>query len=148
MKIICKSILIVRDPMTKTPKVVKPWEVPAFRSKFGDESVVITDNDVEVEVDELPNPEDEFSRLRQLFGVEDETKQSHIDIVYGRGKAGINALAAAMKASVAGDVEKAQAAADKAQGFKPDAEVKEARENAHVDDSGDPLAESGAKAKK
>lgn len=144
MKIVCKSILIVRDPMTKTAKLVKPWEVPAYRSKFGDEAVIISGNDVEVEVDELPDAEEESSRLRQLFGVEDETKQSHIDIVYGRGQAGIKALEAAMKASVAGDVEKAQAASDKSQGFKPNEVVKEVRENAHVDD---PLADDGSKKK-
>lgn len=145
-----KSILITRDPMTKTPKVVAPWEVPAFRSSFGDENVQVLDGDVVVTLDELPEAEEEFSRLRAVFGVEGETKQSHIDIVYGRGIAGVKALEAAIKASLTGDVEKAQAHADKSQGFEPDADVKAARKASHDNDA-DPLADEApapAKSKK
>ena len=139
MKIKAVNILITRDPMTKIPKTVKAWEVPVFRSQYGDEAIAIVGDPVEIEVDELPDAQEEFTRLRMVFGIESDTRQSHADIVYGRGQAGVDQVAKVIKASaVSGDVEAAQKVADN--GRKLTADEKEVRENAHRD----PLAEEFA----
>lgn len=132
VKCIFKSIIIERDPMTKIPKLVAPWEVPVYRSQYGDEKVEINPNgDTEVEIADLPDAEEEYLRLRDVFGIEPDTKQSHVDIVYGRGGQAIKPLKRAIKASVAGDIEKAQKEADG--GAKIDKETAEKREEAYVD---------------
>jgi hypothetical protein len=126
-----KSIIIERDPMTKIPKLAAPWEVPVYRSQYGDEKVEISEKDTEVEIAALPDAEEEYLRLRDVFGIEPDTKQSHVDLVYGRGAQAIKPLREAIKASVAGDVEKAQKVADG--GAKVDKETAEKREAAYVD---------------
>lgn len=131
MKCIFKSIIIERDPMTKIPKLVAPWEVPIYRSQYGDEKVEINPNgDTEIEIAALPDAEEEYLRLRDVFGIDPDTKQSHVDIVYGRGGQAVRPLQRAIKASVAGDVEKAQKEVD---GGKVDKETAEKREDAYVD---------------
>ena len=139
MKIKAVNILITRNPMTIIPKTVKPWEVPVFRSQYGDEAISIVGDAVPVEVDDLPDPQEEYTRLRMIFGIDTDTKQSHADIVYGRGQNGVDLLAKAIKASaVSGDVESAQKVVDGSR--KLTAEEKEVRADAHRD----PLAEEFA----
>lgn len=137
MKCVFKSIIIERDPMTKIPKVVAPWEVPVYRSQYGDEKVEILDKDVEVEIEALPDTTEEYLRLRDVFGIEPDTKQSHVDIVYGRGAQAIKPLGDAIKGSIAGDIEKAQKVVDGTS--KPDEKVVEARKHAYVDEREDEM---------
>lgn len=95
MKATFVNIEIDRDPMTKIPKVVAAWEVPLYESKFGEGGVVIGE-EVEVEVDEVPDVRDELSRLANLHGVDEATKQSHVELAYGRGSQAVKALNAAI----------------------------------------------------
>lgn len=139
MKCNFKTIEIERDPMTKIGKVVAPWEVPVYRSQYGDDKVLIYDKDVEVEVTELPDAKEEYLRLRDVFGIEPDTKQSHVDIVYGRGAQAIEPLERAIKGSIAGDVEKAQKVVDG--NGKIDKDQTDRREKAYVDRAEDGLAE-------
>lgn len=131
MKCNFKQIEIERDPMTKIGKLVAPWEVPVFRSQYGDEKVLIYDKDVEVEIADLPDATEEYLRLRDVFGIEPDTKQSHVDLVYGRGAQAIKPLEQAIKASVAGDVEAAQKVVDGKAGV--DKDVAERRAKAYPD---------------
>lgn len=132
-------IIIERDPMTKIPKTVMPWEVPIFRNQYGDEKIEIL-GETTVEVDEVPEAQDEYSRLRLQFGIDTDTKQSHTDIVYGRGADGVEKLAKAIKAAgKTGDVEAAQKVAD--DGRKPDKETAAVRANAHRDPLADEFAD-------
>lgn len=108
--LMCAILLIERDPMTKISKTVYPWEVPVFRSQYGDEKIEVVGSQ-EVTVDELPDATEELSRLRNVFGADEDTKQSHADIVYGRGQDGVDRLEKAMKAGLA---KKAVAASGKA----------------------------------
>lgn len=137
MKVMFTQIVIERDPMTKIPKMAAAWEVPVYRSQYGDEKVEILSDAVEMEISELPNAREEYVRLRDVFGIEADTKQSHVDIVYGRGQAGVKALEQAIEASIAGDIEAAQAVVDGEGGT--DEETQERRANAYKD----PLDEAG-----
>jgi len=131
MKVNFKQIEIERDPMTKIGKLVAPWEVPVYRSQYGDEKVLIYDKDVEVEIADLPNATEEYLRLRDVFGIEPDTKQSHVDLVYGRGAQAIKPLEDAIKGSISGDVEKAQKVVDGKNGV--DKETAERRAKAYPD---------------
>lgn len=133
MKATFNTVLILRDAMTKIPKLVPAWEVPILRSQYGDENVQFLPENMEVEISEMPDAKEEFARLKMVYGTEDETKQTHADIAYGRGEAGLKQFEAAMRASIKGDPEAAQAVSDKHQGIKATAEVKDAREKAYLD---------------
>jgi hypothetical protein len=140
MKIKVIRIIITRDPMTKIPKEVFPWEVPIYRSQYGDEKVAIVGEAKDVEREQLADPQEEYFRLRQQFGIDPDTKQSHADIVYGRGQDGIDKLEKAMNASKrSGDVEAAQKVVD-GKG-KLDPETAEKREGAYRDVVGDEFTE-------
>ena len=92
------NILIDRNPMTKIPKTAWAWEVPLYRSQYGDEAVQIIGEPVPRPVAEVPDAHDEFARLRGIFGVDADTKQSHTELVYGRGLDGVEKLGKAIKA--------------------------------------------------
>lgn len=154
MKFQVVRILIDRDPMTKIPKDVYPWEVPIFRVQYGEDKVQIieTKTPIFVEREDEPEAYDEYVRMRQFYGIEPDTKQSIVDIAYGRGQPGIDAIEKAIKASllketakkptkaatakaVQGAVEGAQEVAD---GDNPPSdEVLQQRADAYVD----PLAQ-------
>lgn len=141
MKATVVNIVIERDPMTKIPKQVRPWEVPLFRLQYGDDKVLVGEA-VEVEMVDSkadPDPTEEYMRLRQNFGIEPDTKQSIADIAYGRGQQGIDNLEKAIKAASKGKAEKSidgpqlivdQAGNPKA---KPSPDAVEAREQAVAD---------------
>lgn len=99
MKILTVTVIIERDPMTKIPKEVYPWEVPLLRAQYGDEKVEILESKTSTfaNVDELPDAQEEWLRLRQQYGIEPDTKQSIVDIAYGRGEIGIDALEKVIK---------------------------------------------------
>lgn len=94
MKAMYREIEIERDSMTKIPKVVPEWEVPIYESKFG-EAVTIGD-EVEVEVDAIPDPREEFARLVAVHDVDEATKQPHAELAYGRGSQAAKALTRAI----------------------------------------------------
>lgn len=138
------NILIDRNPMTKIPKTAWAWEVPLYRSQYGDEAVQIIGEPVPRPVAEVPDAHDEFARLRGIFGVDADTKQSHTELVYGRGLDGVEKLGKAIKASVKGGAEAVQKVADA--GHKISDEQKEARADSHVDPLADEVS-AGAEAK-
>lgn len=114
MKLTVHNVVIDRgDVMTKPSKQVWDWELALLKEKFPDGCVVVTST-IAVERDELPEAEEEYSRLKSQYGVEGETRQSYVDLVYGRGDFGVKALAKALKAAVEGAVKKSDKADKKA----------------------------------
>lgn len=105
------KIVIDRDVVTKIPKIVPPWHVPLYRSRFGDEKVIVEGAQYIPFDNGLPDAREEYIHLRTLFGSE-ANGMAHIELVYGRGREGIDRLQEAIDASYAGDVEAAQAVAD------------------------------------
>lgn len=95
MNVTFVNIEIDRDPMTKIPKQVAAWEVPIFESKFG-EAVTIGD-EFQVDMPEMPDVREELSRLAAVHGVDDATKQPHVELAYGRGSQAVKALDAAIR---------------------------------------------------
>jgi hypothetical protein len=147
MDVKATRVIIERDPMTKTPKTVWPWEVPILRLRYGDEKVEVL-GDVIVPYAELPDAQEEYLRLRQVYGIESDTKQSHVDLAYGRGQVGWELLEKAIKAAVKGKdsearVEAAQHVVDTRENPKAklDEGVAEARASAHRDPLDDEFAD-------
>lgn len=158
MKILTVTVIIERDPMTKIPKEVYPWEVPLLRAQYGDEKVEILEGKTSTfsTVDELPDAQEEWARLRQQYGIEPDTKQSIVDIAYGRGEIGIDALEKVIKkaklsdsfgeASGTGKAKKSadlrgpiEAAQEQVDGGPADDDKAEAREAAYRDPLQDEL---------
>lgn len=81
------SVIIERDPMTKIPKSIMAWELDIYREKYPDKVEVVGHSTVQM--DELPDPESEAVRMRELHGADAKTGQVYFDDVYGRGRAGI-----------------------------------------------------------
>lgn len=98
MKIKTINVTISRDPMSKLPKTVWPWELPLLHLQWpGGLVEEIGEDEAERE---LPDPEVEYARLNRTYGAEEETKLNLCVIEYGRGAAGVKALEKAMKAAV------------------------------------------------
>lgn len=100
-------ILIERDAMTKIPKVIRPWELPVYEAMYDDGeedggagfSVV---GNITIEVDEVPDAAEEFTRLRAFYGV-DGTGQPYADIAYDRGRKGVAMLRKAINEAFGAD---------------------------------------------
>ena len=101
-------VTVVRNTMTSIPKIVRAWEVPILEEIHGPDQVLVG-GAVEKEIDELPVAADEYDRLVQTYGMNGDTKNPYVQIVYGNGRAGVKALEEAIEASASGDVEAAQA---------------------------------------
>lgn len=150
MKILTVTVIIERDPMTKIPKNVYPWEVPLLRAQYGDEKVEVLETKTATfaTVDELPDAQEEWGRLRQQYGIEPDTKQSIVDIAYGRGQIGIDALEGVIKKAKLADAKvtkkvdprpSIEAAQEVVDGGKLDAGKEDAREAAFRDPLADEL---------
>src|SRR5690606_25721632 len=78
--------------------------------RFGEGRVQLMD-EVVVEVKGLPDPVDEYRRLANAYGADGGdggTNMSFVDLAYGRGRAGEDALAKAIKASTSSQDKKAK----------------------------------------
>lgn len=147
VKVKYAQVIIERDPMTKIPKEVAPWEVPIYRAQYGDEKIEIV-GEREVELDDLPEPLEEYARLRQQFGIDADTKQSFADIVYGRGQHGVDNLKAALAkgksvsrtAKIENAIEGAQKVVDGKGGVDEETELR--RAEAYRDPAGDEFTDA------
>lgn len=97
MKVNYIHILIERDKMTKVPKVVAPWEIPVYEAVYNDGEPDSGNGfaevgEVEVELDEVPDAESEFVRMRNLHGFHEKQGVPFVDLAYGRGRAGLAEL--------------------------------------------------------
>lgn len=135
MKVTYPIIAIKKGVMATIAKSVPSWHVPVYRLKFGDDNVhVVGKREVEVDENEETTPRAELLRMREQFGVESDTKQSFVDLAFGRGPEAVDRLDKLMSAAEkSGDPEDAQSAFDKERGFKPSKEVVEKRKAAYRD---------------
>lgn len=94
-------LLITQNAMCAVPKLVPAWQEPVYREKFGE---LIGDAPEEslIELDALPEVDEELARMQGIFGADGETKQSYVDLVYGRGPRALRDLGAAMQDAVDG----------------------------------------------
>ena len=134
MKIAIYNVVIDRDKMTKPSKQPWAWELPVLESAFPGGLVHVNGRTFS-ERDSLPDAAEVFARLQNQYGVDDATKQYHVELVYGRGDKGIAGLAKAIngsewneKAEAAKAVKTAKAAAAKATRALKAAEAKEAQQ--------------------
>ena len=134
MKITIYNVVIDRDKMTKPSKQPWEWELPVLESAFPGGLVHVNGRTFS-ERDSLPDAAETFARLQNQYGVDDDTKQSHVELVYGRGDKGIAALAKVIngsewneKAEAAKAVKKAKAESVKAARALKAAEAKEAKQ--------------------
>ena len=139
MKVLVHRIIIDRDMVLKPSKKVWAWEIPVLQEKYGEGRVRLLE-EVEKEVNELPDAASEFARLAVAHGSDrgdNGTNQSYAELAYGRGKAGLSALQAEIDGCIVGaekPAKRKKAAAKK----KPEPEPVMADEG---DGDGDPLAE-------
>jgi hypothetical protein len=114
-------ILIERDPMTKVPRDVFPWEVPLYEAKFGDaesgaSSIEVmgdaTDGAGEpIALGEMPDAQQEFQRLRNAFGADADRRMSYVELAYGVASAGVKALGREIAEAYGVEVEKPKSTA-------------------------------------
>lgn len=91
------TCLITLGPMAIVPKCVWAWEAEVLKEKFGGSCEF--NETGEANISELPDVESEFSRLEAAYGVDEETKVSHVVNTFGRGISGLKELEKAIQAS-------------------------------------------------
>ena len=129
MKVTVQNIVVDRDMVTKIGKQVWPWEVPVLEAKYGEGRVRKLDK-AEIEIEALPDVDDEFGRLATahcLDSGEAGTNQPYVEMAYGRGSIAKKALLKEIKASAAKRKPRKKASAKKPEPVKAD------------DGDGDPL---------
>lgn len=102
MKVTMQSVIIDRDMVLKPSMLAWNWEVPVLQAKYGDGRVRLLEA-VEKEVDGLPDATSEFSRLGTAYGADTGgSNLPFVELAYGRGKPGIDALQADIDKSAVG----------------------------------------------
>lgn len=92
MEISVRNVLIHRDTVTKISKSIWAWEAPVLEAKFGSGKVEYRDDSIK-EVAQLPDAASEYHRLASAHGSDHGgTNILFVELAYGRGKAGIDAL--------------------------------------------------------
>ena len=97
MKVKTVTCLVTLGPMTVVSKTVWSWEAEVLKEKFGGQCDPIKEG--EKEISELPDAGGEFCRLQDAYGVDEETKVSHVENTFGRGNHGFKELEKVMKGS-------------------------------------------------
>ena len=90
MKVKTITCLVTLGTMTTVSKCVWPWDAEVLKEKFAGQCEFHEEG--EAELAELPDAGSEFSRLQDAHGVDEETKVSHVESTFGRGKAGLKEL--------------------------------------------------------
>jgi hypothetical protein len=101
MKVTVQNCIIDMDMVLKASKQVWPWEFPILQEKHGAGKVQLQDPaEATVERDELPEAAEEYGRLANAHGFDGGkggTNRPYVELAYGRGRAGIQELAKAIK---------------------------------------------------
>lgn len=138
MKVLVHRIIIDRDMVLKPSKKVWAWEIPVLQEKYGDGRVRLLE-EVEMEVNALPDAATEFSRLAVAHGSDggnNGTNQSYAELAYGRGKAGMAALQNEIDGCIVGAEKPAKRKKAAKKKPKPEPVITDEGEG-----DGDPLAE-------
>jgi hypothetical protein len=94
MKVTVQNLIIDMDMVLKPTSQVWLWEVPVLQEIHGESRVRLLDT-AEIEVAGLPDVAEVFARLLRKYGAdsgEGGTNVTYVEIAYGRGKAGKDAL--------------------------------------------------------
>lgn len=77
--------VIQKDAVEHLPKVVHIFEVPVLQRVHGEQRVTIDESaDLPGGLTEATfEPEEEFARLEQCYGLDQDTKQSYVSQAYG-----------------------------------------------------------------
>jgi hypothetical protein len=97
MRALFYNVNVIRDANFHIPRLVSAWELPILQEIYGEGSI-------EVQAEEQRDIPDidvasEKARLERHYKVEEDSKIPFVEVVYGRGPAGIKALEKAIKAS-------------------------------------------------
>ena len=98
MKVKTMNCLITLGTMTTISKHAWLWEAEVLKEKFGGQCEF--NKKGEADLSELPDAGSEFSRLQDAHGVDEDTKVSHVENTFGRGKPGLVELQKSIKKSV------------------------------------------------
>lgn len=102
---------VMRDPLCKIHREVGAHEVAVLQAVHGDAAVsVVDENTGSIAVHDVA---EEYGRLAQLYGFDNERRQMHVEIAYGRGLAQLSSVlkAAEVKKGSARETAKAASAA-------------------------------------
>lgn len=102
MKVRHLLLLITQNAMSTVPKLVPAWQLEVYQEKYG-ETLGDAPEEQIVELDALPEAEEELARMQGIFGGDPETKQSYVDLVFGRGTRALRDLEKAMQDAVVPD---------------------------------------------
>lgn len=95
------NVTIVRDAHFHIPRQASGWELPILQEIFGEGAVEVGDSFVR----DIPEVDvrSEHARLSRLYKHEEESKVPFVEIVYGRGPAGLKQLEKAIANSMVGE---------------------------------------------
>lgn len=102
MKVLFNDLLIVRDPNFHIPRKAPQWEIPVLQEIYGQGEVVIGEEfEHEMSFTDIPS---EFARLANVYGREEDSKIPYVEVVYGRGPAGVKAFEKAVRQAAVTEV--------------------------------------------
>ncbi len=92
-----EKVKVTRDTLTVHNLAVAPWEIPILEQVFDEGNVVATGEYVNLPDREYPNPAQEMTRLKKVYGTDGPDGPAHAVSVYGDSRNGIKALAKAIE---------------------------------------------------
>lgn len=90
-----ETVKVKRDSNTTNHLSVAPWELAILDYLYDEGNVIRTSQFVEADR-EYPEPAQELERLKKVYGSDPETKELHAVAVFGVGRTGVKAMAAAI----------------------------------------------------
>lgn len=96
MKTLFHEVCVVRDPNFHIPRQAAQWEIPILQEIYGEGHVEVG-KEYEFDFTKFDGVESEHARLSAIYGKEEDSKIPFVEVVYGRGPAGMKALAKAIE---------------------------------------------------
>lgn len=92
------NVEVTLNELAKHVKEVPEWEVGVLQAQWGDNAVVLNEDEPTIIERKLPDPRDEFERLAQLYGPR-FGDSPYVASVFGNFGPGVNRLADAILGS-------------------------------------------------
>lgn len=109
MKTLFHEVCVVRDPNFHIPRQAAQWEIPILQEIYGEGQVEVG-KEYEFNFAKYDGVESEHARLSAIYGKEEDSKIPFVEVVYGRGPAGLKALGKAIEQARVNERKKAEAA--------------------------------------
>lgn len=100
---------VMRDPLCKISLEIGEHEVAVLQAVHGDAAVTVMEEIADTRP--VDDAAEEYSRLAQLYGYDNERRQTYAEIAYGRGPAQLSAALKAAEVKKGSARETAKAAA-------------------------------------